>query len=222
MNMGFRVLELLSRHKPAFQLKSGTAQLASSEGLLSRNAVRTDHIDRASHACSMAVLEFLTSTLTADMTTIETGGGWSTCVFAGCAGKHYCVNPDVTANELVEGFLREHEIPCGHLHFMHGTSDAMLPTLAPDIVIDVAFIDGCHSFPLPVIDWYYIDLHMKQGAIVILDDTHINAVAVVRDFLATDPAYEKVRDIGKAAVFRKIRDARSVGWAGQPFNKAPA
>lgn len=214
-----RVIGLLDQDAPTFQLKSGTESLRSSEQFLSSRAVRTDEIARGSNACSSRVLRYIAEITHRGCTSLETGGGWSTCVFAAVSGKHYCVNPDVTANEMIRGFLRDHSVRHGELVFLDAVSDSALPALDRTCVIDVALIDGNHSFPVPIIDWHYIDLHMKKGGLVLIDDTHIQSVRVLYDYLSTEDSYEKVKDIGALGVFRKTADQRVWGWGDQRFNQ---
>jgi predicted O-methyltransferase YrrM len=216
---GQTVLELLELYSPAFQLKSGTEELKSSELFLSQVARRTDHISRASHACSLSVLKYLADSVKDEYITLETGGGWSTCVFAACAKKHICINPDITANELIERFLREHDVNIGELVFHHETSDMALPALDKTCHLDVAFIDGNHSFPIPVLDWHYIDLHLKEGGVILIDDSHIRSVGVLSEYLSKEESYEKITTIGQTEVFRKVAEHRVWGWADQNFNK---
>lgn len=214
-----RVIGLLEQHAPAFQLRSGTPSLRSSEKMLATAALRTDDLARNSHACSGQVLRYIAGIVHRGITSLETGGGWSTCVFAAASGKHYCVNPDVTSNEMIRSFLGEHRVDSGELVFLDAVSDAALPALDRSCVIDVALIDGNHSFPVPIIDWHYIDLHMQKGGLVLIDDTHIRSVGVLYDYLSVEESYEKVKEIGTLAVFRKIADQRVWGWGDQRFNR---
>jgi len=216
---GHKILELLEFYYPAFQLKSGTKQLASSEQFLSEVARRTDEIERASHACSLRSLRYISEILTKEDVTIETGGGWTTCVFASYAKKHICVNPDITANELVKRFLEEHDVSIGELVFLNETSDTGLPALDKSCEFDVALIDGNHSFPIPILDWHYIDLHLKKGGIFLIDDSNIRSVKVLCEYLSMEKSYKRVIDIGNMVVYRKIEDNRVWGWASQEFNK---
>jgi len=217
---GQTAIELLGLHSPAFQLKSGTEQLKSSEHFFSRTSQRTDDIVRASHGCSPQLLKYISETVTRANITLETGGGWSTCVFAACAKKHICVNPDITANDLIRSFLQEHSVGIGELVFINDTSDMALPVLDKSCQIDFALIDGNHSYPIPILDWHYIDLHLKAGGIVLIDDTQIKSVGVLCDFLSTEESYNKITEIGTTAVYKKIADDRVWGWSDQMINKA--
>jgi hypothetical protein len=214
------VLALLNEHQPAFQLQSGTKELLSSEAHFAEHGRDTDAIARASYPSSDQVLEFLAATIQPDWVTIETGGGRSTCVFAAAAKQHYCVNPDRTANALVREFLTRHRVPAGGLEFLPDPSDFALPGLPRGLEVDLALIDGNHSFPLPIIDWHYIDRHLKVKGLLLVDDTQIRSVRMLTDFLSTEPSYAFERAVGTTSIWRKVREDRIWGWSAQPMNRA--
>ena len=214
-----KILDLLKIHTPAFQLKSGSDELKSSEQFFSIGSQETEGMSRACHASSLAVLEFISETIMDGDVSLETGGGWSTCVFAACAKKHICINPDITANELIKRFIEDNNINIRELIFRNETSDIALPALDKNLLLDIALIDGNHSFPIPIIDWHYMDLHLKKGSIILIDDTHIRSVGVLSEYLSLEKNYEKIAEIGNADVFKKICSCRVWGWADQEFNK---
>src|SRR5689334_19207115 len=103
------VLELLARERPAFQLESGRPDLPSSEGFFFKNGgASTDGLVRASHALESETLRYLASIVRPGMTSLETGGGWSTVVLATSGAEHVTVNPDETANQLIAEFMDTH------------------------------------------------------------------------------------------------------------------
>lgn len=212
------VLTLLELHSPLFQLKSGTEELKSAEQLLSRVSRSTGSITRASHVCSPNLLKYISEIASGKDVTLETGGGGSTCVFAASAKKHICVNPDITANELIQDFLRKYVVPIGELVFLNETSDVALPALNKSCQIDIALIDGSHSFPIPILDWHYIDLHLKVGGVVLIDDTNIRSVGVLCDYLSVEQSYTKIANIGNSVAYRKTAQDRVWGWSAQAFN----
>ncbi|OGV69566.1 MAG: hypothetical protein A2283_02050 [Lentisphaerae bacterium RIFOXYA12_FULL_48_11] len=216
-----KIIALLKEHSPAFQLQSGIQELPSSEGFLANGPRATDNLKRKSHASSLALLEYLTVIIKPGFVTLETGGGWSTCVFAACAARHICVNPDITANRLIQSFLDTHAVQHGNIEFANDTSDRALPRLfqTPTPSIDVALIDGNHSFPIPVVDWHYIDLVLRKGGILLVDDTNVKSVAVLCDYLSSELSYKKCKEIERTAVYEKIRENRVWGWADQGYNQ---
>ena len=217
---GHAILVLLNEAKPAFQLQSGTAELSSSEAYFTKSGRDTAAITRASYASSDEVLKFLAGTIEADWVTLETGGGRSTCVFGALSKRHYCVNPDLTANDLIKRFLEEHRMLRADLEFLSQPSDRALPLLPTALAVDLALIDGNHSFPMPIIDWHYIDGHLRTNGWLLVDDAHIRSVGLLTDFLATEKAYARDRTIGATSVWRKVLDTRIWGWAAQPMNQS--
>jgi hypothetical protein len=214
-----RIVELLKEKKPCFQLKSGTPELRSSEQFLSSTSRDTREMERASHAIAINVLNYLKENTESSFVTLETGAGWSTCVLASCQGTHICINPDTTANRLIQEFLDENAVLYGELKFLGEPSDTALPELDKSIQIDLALIDGNHSFPVPIVDWHYIDLHLKVGGKLLLDDTHISGVRIVHDYLKTEESYQMIDNIGRLCVYQKIRPSRTWGWSDQRFDE---
>jgi len=210
-----RLIELLEIEKPMFQVKSGTKEFPSSERFFVEGAKHTTDFARACHVLSKEVLRYLVSVIKPDNVTLETGGGYSTVVFAVCGCKHICVNPDITANEMIKSFLVRHGYAHDHLEFIEDSSDEGLPKLKLEEKVDVALIDGNHSFPFPIIDWHYIDGFLRKGSKILIDDTHINSVKVLSDFLSSEPSYRYVTAIGTCMAFEKIDDTRVIGWAAQ-------
>lgn len=213
-----RLIELLVTEKPMFQVKSGIAEFPSSERFFIAGGKHTTGFPRACHVVSKDVLVYLASIIEPNSTTLETGGGYSTVVFTACGSRHICVNPDITANELIKGFLDRHGYTHDHLEFVEDSSDRGLPRLELEEKIDVALIDGNHSFPFPVVDWHYIDGFLRRGSQILIDDTHINSVRVVSDFLLSEPSYRYVATIGNCMAFERTRDTRVIGWAAQRIN----
>src|ERR1700753_1544519 len=82
--------------------------------------------------------------------TIETGVGASTVVFAACGGRHTAISPDAAEHELVRAYCRKIGGDDSGVTFVAGLSDDVLPAmLGSERTLDMAFIDGAHSFPFP-------------------------------------------------------------------------
>jgi predicted O-methyltransferase YrrM len=113
-------------------------------------------------------------------TTIETGVGASTIVFAAAGANHTAISPNPSEHVRVREYCREIGVDDSKITFVAGFSDDVLPSLlGRDRTLDVAFIDGAHSFPYPEVDWYYISRSLKIGGALLLDDIPIPAVAPV-------------------------------------------
>ena len=88
------------------------------------------------------------------------------------------------------------------------SSDAALPSLnLGGRKFDFVLIDGSHTFPEPIIDYYYANDHLKVGGTLAIDDLSISSVGILHKFLITEPAYELVNiDAQKTGIYRKVRD----------------
>ena len=212
-------VKLLERERPAFQLESGRPELPSSEGFFFKNGgASTDGLVRASYALESATLRFLASIVRPGMTSLETGGGWSTVIVATTAAEHVTVNPDRTANELIAQFMDTHGVMRSTVRFVAGRSDQELPSLTLG-ALDLILLDGSHAFPIPMIDWHYTHPHLKVGGRLMLDNSSINAVRMLCDFLLTDPNYRFDLQVGDCTVWTKVADNPMVGWGEQPLNQ---
>jgi hypothetical protein len=212
-------LELLERERPAFQLESGRPDLPSSEGFFFKNGgASTDGLVRASHALDSGPLRFLASIVRPGMTSIETGGGWSTVILATSGAEHVSVNPDQTANQLIAEFMDAHGVERSAVRFVGGRSDQELPTLALE-PLDLILLDGSHAFPIPMIDWHYTHPHLKVGGRLMLDNSSINAVRMLCDFLLTDPNYRFDEQVSDCTVWTKVANNPLAGWGEQPLNQ---
>ena len=72
---------------------------------------------------------------------------------------------------------------------------------------DFIFIDGNHRFDDVLVDFYLADQLLAEGGIMALDDSWMASIRTVANFVATNRAYEPVRQRSPGmAVFRKLRD----------------
>ncbi|MBW2419717.1 MAG: class I SAM-dependent methyltransferase [Deltaproteobacteria bacterium] len=224
--MNSELLELLSAEHPLFQLHAGAKGLRSSEKLfVEQGGSDTSRFARASAALPLDSLQALLELLRPEQTTLEIGGGHSTVVFAASVARHYCVNPDRTANDLIRRFLSEHQLSDKGLVFVAESSDRALPGLEIEGGVDVALMDGNHSFPFPMLDWHYVDRHLRAGSLLLIDNVEINAVRMLTEYLRGEPAYRLVRRVRgghryDCHVYEKVCDQIVAGWSGQAINNS--
>ena len=167
---------------------------------------------------STGCYEFIARNLPADATTLETGLGMSTMMFALWSRRHYCVVGSQEQVEKLQSHATARAVSLTHVDFAVGTSDVVLPTLGPEPV-DLFLIDGGHGFPVPVIDWYYGSLSLAAEGIVIVDDIQLPGVHdYLLRFLMRDPRWTKVGGDHKWQAFRKDGDfSVREEWTDQPF-----
>jgi hypothetical protein len=179
------------------------------------------HVDRhgklTSWRASDALLRCIDSHLRPGMSTLETGAGVSSILFAMRGCRHIAVAPDISQAERIRAWCRSHDIPTDDLSFVTEPSETALPAM-PREPLDVVLIDGAHGFPTPFIDWYYAGLRVDVGGVVIIDDTQIWTGRVLRDFLAADESWalEEERRLEFVAFRRSA--LRPVGeWTDQSY-----
>ena len=151
------------------------------------------------------------------MTTLETGSGASTLIFAVGEASHTSVTPDSTEVSEIRKYAREANI-----------------SLARDLCSRGIGIVFANSFrraryrpdrreayvPLPILDWHYTAERLRVGGLMMLDDTQLRSVAILRDFLAADTVRWNFHGVigGRTAVFRKVAGPiHDVAWHEHPW-----
>ena len=164
------------------------------------------------------VLTFLASILQPDWTTLETGAGLSTILFAVKRTSHTCVVPDQDQVDRLRDYCSTRQISLDDVNFLLDRSEQVLPTL--DLKpLDLVLIDGRHAFPTPFIDWFYTAPSLKLGGRMLVDDIHLWTGSILSQFLRSDDDWKLEEDFaGRAASFVKIQSGGELKWWGQqPF-----
>ena len=156
-------------------------------------------------------------------TTLEVGVGVSTVVFAASGAVHTAISPDPVEHARVREYCKRIGVDDSRLSFVVGFSDDVLPwLLSRERTLDVAFVDGAHSFPLPVVDWYYVTRSLKVGGRLFMDDIPIPAAGQMFRHMALEPNWrlDGIYD-NRAAAFTLLALPKSGDdWSNQPFNKS--
>lgn len=127
--------------------------------------------------------------------TIETGCGQTTVALSSLAKHHICVTLDKRSCRAVEAYMDGKGLSRSNLSFMEESSETALPKLSPSDKLDFAYIDGCHGYPFPALDWYFIDKHLKAGGIMAFDNTEIPTVKYHCDFLDANRSYTLIQTL---------------------------
>jgi len=156
----------------------------------------------------------------ADGSTLETGCGASTVVFAASGASHTAISPDPDEHRRVREYCEQIGVDHSRLRLIVGLSDEVLPSLPAERTLDVVFIDGAHSFPYPAIDWYYLTRMLKIGGQLIFDDVPIPAVAPLFRHMKLESNWrlDAILD-NRAAAFSLLAPPAPEEWSGQPFNR---
>lgn len=219
------IVDIILKEKPSFQVKSGAkSSIKSTEQLFFRSVdgVETSNMERTEYTIDKSLMKYIQQNST-NLISLETGGGNSTLIFGQNSKKHYTINPDKTACKLIKEFLDNNNIE-NNISYIKQASENALPNISNIIEnqsIDICLIDGNHSFPAPIIDWFYIDPLLKKNSILIIDDFKIKAVDILIKFLKEDDSYQYERRLGDALVFIKKSDVK-MGWLNQKMNRNPS
>ena len=153
--------------------------------------------------------------------TLETGAGVSTrCLRLGDAST----SPSslrATKRKRLEQYLDEQGIIRASLTFDLRPSEVALPKLAGGSPFDLVFVDGCHGFPSPIIDWFYgAGLRCERGGSSCFDDVQLPQVeSLLTTFIELDDAVGDGGGHDGSGGRSVVLSEGSLGedWFAQPF-----
>lgn len=80
------------------------------------------------------------------------------------------------------------------IEFHDAPSYLALPSLvSKGVKVDFAFIDGWHTFDFASMDFFYVDLLLPPGGVVVIDDTYFPSVWKLCRYITTNRAYSVIR-----------------------------
>ena len=133
-------------------------------------------------------LEAIAGSVQPGDSTLEVGVGVSTIVFAASGASHTAISLDAIEHQRVRQSANESESTTNGSTSSLACQTTSLPRLLTcERTLDVALIDGAHSFPLPVVDWHYVTRALKIGGTLLLDDIPVPAVMQVFRHMKLDP-----------------------------------
>ncbi|MDG4834612.1 class I SAM-dependent methyltransferase [Solwaraspora sp. WMMD1047] len=168
-----------------------------------------------------ATLGLLASLVRPGMATIETGAGSSTVTFAAAGAEHTAISPSADEHDRIRSYCAARDVATDRVTLLAEPSEQALPRLwAAGNRVDIAFIDGKHSFPGPAVDYAYLSMMLRVGGVLVLDDAPIPAVAVVHRHLHRSPRWRRIAVADDRAVaYQKLADEPAGDdWRAQPYN----
>jgi hypothetical protein len=155
-----------------------------------------------------SALAWLERNVAPGSSTLETGCGLSTVVFAARGASHVAVQPDAGQVERIRRYCRAEGIDDSRLAFIAESSHTALLSTWQPTPLDVVLIDGAHAFPFPALDWFYTQAHVKVGGHVLVDDAHLRSVGALVRYLDQSPSWARVEVLGhRTPLYRKVDDA---------------
>ena len=170
-----------------------------------------------SYSLAIDSLNFINIYVDEIHSTLETGAGISTILFAGKSSKHTCIVPSRQQVENIKKYCSNQNIDYSNITFIINRSEDELPNLEIE-GLDFVLIDGRHAFPSPFIDWYYISPRLRIDGLLMIDDTQLWTGQVLRDFLKEEPEWEQFKEFPRTSIFRKIKKVdHGRSWLYQPY-----
>jgi len=158
-------------------------------------------------------LDWLEQNVQEGTSTLETGAGASTLVFAARGAVHQAVTPDPEEERKIREACAARGIDHSQLTFHVGLSQDVLPGLESP-PLDLVLVDGAHGFPYPILDWWYLAPLVKVGGLMLLDDAYLPPVAAIVDYVRASDAWELEEAVSfRTACIRKLRDEEPPGDA---------
>lgn len=180
--------------------------------------------DNAAWSTEESCYRFMAEQVEGGSRTLETGAGVSTVLFAAWGCHHVAVVPFAGEASAIEHYLDEQGINRDALTFDIRPSEVALPELAGRGPLDLVFVDGCHGFPSPIIDWFYGAGLLRRGGIVVFDDVQLPQVqCLLTTFIEPDERWEPVAGTTKWKAYRRLSEG-SLGeeWFDQPYFSLPS
>ena len=164
------------------------------------------------------VLQWLDMHVQRGQRTLETGCGYSTVLFALKGARHMVISPTVEEHERIRGWCEVNEIDVSNLDFKLSRSEELLPVMEPE-PLDLVLIDGWHAFPAPIVDWFFTAKRLVVNGYVIVNDTHLKPVRILRGFLEMERGrWELVARFKRTDILRKVSPHVFIGeWYTQPY-----
>lgn len=114
--------------------------------------------------------------------------------------RHIVIDPAQHAGEYWQGVGLANLERAGYLpfvEFIEKPSQIALPELnASGTKVDLAFVDGNHTFDYALLDFFFIDQLMNVGGVVVLDDTGWPSLRKLSRFIVLNRAYKVVGHVG--------------------------
>lgn len=155
---------------------------------------------------------------------VETGAGHSTLLLSHLSQDHKVFSIAGPDAEYLKMFQSSSLLNRSSVEFIEGPTQRTLPLFRFTDPIQLALIDGPHSYPFPDLEYYYIYPHLDRGALLIVDDIQIPTIQNLFAFLKEDEMFQLVEVVGTTAFFRRthapVFDPPADAWEEQRYNAA--
>jgi len=161
---------------------------------------------------------------TGGLSIIETGAGNSTITFLHAKpAKLISIAPAEALFGRIHDYCAKNGLDETPLQAVLDRSEVVLPNIARQEVdagrrYDVGLLDGGHGWPTVFVDFCYINILLRKGGILWIDDVQLHSVKELARLLTLQPGFRLVEDLGKVLAFEKLTDeALLPDFGAQPY-----
>ena len=149
------------------------------------------------------VLRLIARTVHGRSSTLETGLGLSTLVFALAGTRHTAIAHHADEVRRVRRHAATLGLSLDRVTLINDRSEWALARL-PATPLDLVLIDGRHAFPSPFVDWFFTVDRLRIGGLMMVDDIHLKTGRILREFMAADHRFELLAELGNTVAFTKL------------------
>ena len=152
---------------------------------------------------------------------VETGAGQSTALFLALGAKRVVsVAPDKELFDRIRQLCAQGGVSAAALEAHVDFSERALPAFAfaNEETFDAALIDGGHGWPTVFVDFCYMNMALRPGGLLMVDDVQLHAVQELLKLLLAQPLFEFLEQRNKLTFFRKKwKQPMLPDFGGQPY-----
>jgi len=170
-----------------------------------------------------SIYKFCRQRLPAGPRVIETGAGNSTICFLHLEPTQVIsIAPDKALFDRITAYCKSNGISLQPLAMHIDGSEWVLPKLATDSrngQLDFALIDGCHNWPMVMVDFFYVNSLLRKGGYLMLDDIQLHSVAELYRLISYETdTFRPAANWGKLRIFEKLTSESKFGeWNTQTY-----
>jgi predicted O-methyltransferase YrrM len=145
--------------------------------------------------------------------TLEVGMGYGLSTLHICqahrergCGRHVAIDPNQETNYKSIGRMNIQKAGLQDIVKLYvAPSHRVLPQLVElKEHFDLAFIDGCHRFDFALVDFFYIDMLLKDEGYLVLDDMWLPQIRKLVSYILRNRSYKAVSYPCSLAFWRRI------------------
>jgi hypothetical protein len=152
---------------------------------------------------------------------VETGCGASTLLLSHLSDSHTVFSLDIGGS--LTSVRQSELLRRDSVEFVEGPTKLTLPAYQFHEPIQLALLDGPHSYPMPDLEYCYLLPHLEPAALLVLDDIQIRTIHNLFAFLRQSRLFRLDKVVGTTAFFTRThvppQDPLKDEWRLQTYNR---